>query len=359
MDINNFTKFPVAYNYAYDCDGREHLIVILKSGWKYSSESEELEALNRDEIEIIYSDKYLGNPECSPLYQENDFSFFKPKCDVIAHAYAYPEKDNILSTLCSLEVVDAFKKELRVFPKRYWTYDHGWKIEQEKPLTKQAIHYSLAYGGVDSKNFQNTQQVDTYIENPIGIGYFSDSTDKDIINQNVAQIVYSDEEITHPRKQYRPASFGPINRNVHSRLSLAGTYDQNWFENIRPFLPEDFNLAYYQSAPDDQRIKYLKGGEIVRLNNLSADGIDQFRIPESNFYLQYTKKGNKSQSLKLNADTLFIEPEFKRFTIVYRATIPIELYKKEITNVEVGTPSRAWVRAKMYGKTYKKLGRLG
>jgi len=50
-------------------------------------------------------------------------------------------------------------------------------------------------------------------------------------------------------------TFGPIGRGWSERLKYAGTYDDDWLENVFPFLP-----AYYQAAPADQQLLYLKGG---------------------------------------------------------------------------------------------------
>ena len=49
-------------------------------------------------------------------------------------------------------------------------------------------------------------------------------------------------------------SFGPVGRGWHPRLGYAGTYDQNWLDNVFPFLPADFRDDYYQAAPADQQI---------------------------------------------------------------------------------------------------------
>ena len=50
-------------------------------------------------------------------------------------------------------------------------------------------------------------------------------------------------------------SFGPIGRNFKSRVTLAGTYDKKWLDEIYPFLPADFDEQYYQAAPPDQQIE--------------------------------------------------------------------------------------------------------
>lgn len=40
-----------------------------------------------------------------------------------------------------------------------------------------------------------------------------------------------------------------MGRSWQPRLRYAGTYDQHWMDERLPFLPEDFDLRYFQSAP--------------------------------------------------------------------------------------------------------------
>ena len=70
--------------------------------------------------------------------------------------------------------------------------------------------------------------------------------------------VSNTEEISDPVRdpggRYRPMAFGPIGRGWPSRIRYAGTYDQNWIDNVFPFLPDDFDTRYFQCAPEDQQI---------------------------------------------------------------------------------------------------------
>ena len=60
--------------------------------------------------------------------------------------------------------------------------------------------------------------------------------------------------MTVPWGDYRPMGFGPGRPRLDAPLSYAGTYDQNWLDNVFPFLPADFDERYYQAAPEDQQI---------------------------------------------------------------------------------------------------------
>lgn len=40
------------------------------------------------------------------------------------------------------------------------------------------------------------------------------------------------------------------------RLALAGTYDDTWLAQRHPWLPQDFDFAYWNGAPEDQQIAF-------------------------------------------------------------------------------------------------------
>ena len=95
-------------------------------------------------------------------------------------------------------------------------------------------------------------------------------------------------------------SLGPIGRGWEPRYKFAGTYDQNWIDNVFPFLPSDFKDAYYQAAPLDQQIDYLRGGEEVVLQNLTPEGYTRFQIPQVQvpvaFFLKKERRKNQMVS---------------------------------------------------------------
>ena len=128
-------------------------------------------------------------------------------------------------------------------------------------------------------------------------------------------------------------SFGVIARSWEPRYKLAGTYDQNWIDNVFPFLPADFNNAYYQAAPIDQQINFLQGNEVVELTNLTPQGRTVFRLPKQEVPVTFfLKKGDKEQRQAM-ADTLVIEPDLNRFTITWRVNLPLRKSIFEVIKV--------------------------
>jgi hypothetical protein len=147
-------------------------------------------------------------------------------------------------------------------------------------------------------------------------------------------------------------SFGPIGRNWTPRPKYAGTYDQDWIDNVFPFLPSDFQDRYYQCAPEDQQCEYLGGGEEVVLRNLTPEGYISFKLPLVDVPVTFYLKSYEEKEVAAVCDTLMIEPDLGRFTMVWRASLPLRRNMFEVAQVVAGRMSSGWYRARELGKTY-------
>jgi hypothetical protein len=162
----------------------------------------------------------------------------------------------------------------------------------------------------------------------------------------------SNEQVTAPNGRYRPMAFGPVGRGWQPRLDFAGTYDQNWLDNVFPFLPSDFDDRYFQAAPGDQQIEAPQGGEEVILLNLTPQGRAHFRLPATDVPVAFFPRSGKAIHQRGVLDTVLIEPDAGRLCLVWRASMPLRRNLFELAEVLVGPMSRAWWRARELGKTH-------
>ncbi len=356
MRLQNFSKLQAHYTMGLQKDGKECVVIVAKGSWSIPFDEEKPKLIFDNPLPMIEADEFLGEPGFSPLKYDNDFVRFKPYCDVIMHASAYADVGYRAKYVdVNLRVDDKIDKSIRVHGPRVWRSDLGLvSISESEYFERQAIHYGIAYGGMD-RTWEDEGQTATYLANPVGIGYLPNAPRKVIVGQPAPQLESLKHRISGVN-DYSPAmSFGPISKNYSERLQYAGTYDDYWNENIRPLLPDDFDERFYQCAPCDQQMPYIKGGERVTLSNL-CEGRKEitFTLPDSDIYMAVQRKGGDEEILDVCADTLIIEPEEKRFSIVYRAHTAIQYYSSELETLIVGKPTKAWRRAKMLGKTYKR-----
>jgi hypothetical protein len=145
-----------------------------------------------------------------------------------------------------------------------------------------------------------------------------------------------------------------VGRATQGRVALAGTYDQNWLDKVSPFLPADFKDEYYQAAPPDQQIPYPKGGEEVVLTNLTAEGRTAFKLPAHSVPVEYFLKDGPKVLKEGIIDTIVLEPDLGRFSLSWRAHLPLKKSVFEVAQVVVGRMPRGWYRARETGKVYRR-----
>lgn len=122
--------------------------------------------------------------------------------------------------------------------------------------------------------------------------------------------------------------------NTHpTRRALAGTMDDA-FINGTAALPTDFSEAYWNCAPRDQQIPYLRGDERVELTNLCSpdtpgaiidahgNTVLHFTLPKQSTFLLLRQYDGVLATMNLQADTVIVEPEQGIVALVWRVRWP-------------------------------------
>ncbi len=77
-------------------------------------------------------------------------------------------------------------------------------------------------------------------------------------------------KLVDPRDVKRPVGFGPIGRAWPLRRRFLGQISRKVADAAVPDLPDGFDWRYYQAAPLDQRVPFLRGDERIQL-----EGVDR------------------------------------------------------------------------------------
>ena len=350
MELLNATKMHAAYTMGMQPDGRELLVVVIKGTFVIPLHGEK-PALCDEQVGLIEADVFTGEPGFSaPLY-ESDYAPVKPRCDVILNGSAYAPGGHPTERVTVSLSIGQVRKGFDVVGDRFWRRDvFGFTPTQPQLFTVMPISYDNAFGGVDYLN-PDPGKRDAYLWNPVGKG-FCPKSNAYIEAKAVPNTEQSGRPIGSPAGSYRAMSFGPIGRAWQPRPQYAGTYDQNWIDTVFPFLPDDFDDRYYQCAPEDQQTDYLRGGEELVLENLTPQGYVRFKLPAVELPVTFYLKSYEGVERAAMCDTLVIEPDLERFTMLWRASLPLRRNMFEVAQVVTGRMPRGWYRARDLGKTY-------
>jgi len=351
MELLNATRMRAGYTTGMKPDGRELLVATVKGTFRLPRDGDEPQ-LADDQVALVEADVFTGEPGLSASLYETDYVPVKPKCDVLLNGSAYaPAARPTTRTSVSLQV-GAISKSFDVVGNRLWAATIvGAVSSPPEAFTTMPISYDRAFGGVDSAH-PDPAKHSCYEFNHAGVGFHQQTGREFIDGKPLPNTQEPGQPVENPRGSYRPMAFGPIGRVWSPRVKLGGTYDQNWIDNIFPFLPPDFDELYYQAAPPDQQMDYPVGGEEVVLRNLTPEGYTKFRLPVLNMPVVFYPRHGENYERNAVVDTIVIEPDLNRFTMTWRSHIPLRKNIFEIEQILVGEMPKGWYRARELGKTY-------
>ncbi len=350
MDLLNSTGMQAGYTMGMKPDGRESLVVAIKGTFIIPKPGEAVK-LAEQQLPLIEADTFTGEPGFSAPNSEVDYAPIKHRCDILLNGSAYASQGKPVSKVQVGLKVGSLVKTFVVTGDRFW--DAGLSISPGKPAEFEVmpISYDVAFGGLDNFH-EDENKHSAFMKNPVGKGFHENLSSSLVDDTPMPNTEELGQAVQMPGGNYQSMAFGPIGRGWASRLKHAGTYDQNWIDNTFPFLPADFNEAYYQAAPEDQQIPYPKGGEEVVLVNLTPEGRAAFTIPVIEVPVVFFRKKGEKYETQAVIDTIVIEPDKGIFTMTWRASLPLKKNIFEIPQVLAGKMSRGWWRARELGKTY-------
>ncbi|WP_437900068.1 DUF2169 domain-containing protein [Sorangium sp. So ce124] len=196
--------------------------------------------------------------------------------------------------------VESLPVRLAVFGASGCALDKRLLVRDRKPFQRMPLVYEKAARGANG------------LENPFGI----DASD-------------GEARVLDPQDPARPAGLGPIARAWPVRKRLLGKTRRETLEGPNAEIPAGFDWSYFQAAPPDQRIDYLRGDEWIVLENLHpAARRLEMRLPRARGMARIhglaMPPATGGDVIELNADTLRIDGAEQRCTVVWRQIVPVD-----------------------------------
>lgn len=350
MELINNAKHTIAKaTIMLDKAGFEYLMVVIKATYNLPNNY----CIPRPIIPpqpLCYTDIYNADVGTSvPLY-DNDFVLRKQKCDVIFNANAYSPQKKPTNNIIVSAKVGSMSKNISVFGQRKWDkINQSYQAKEIEFFTVVPLHYGFSFGG----QYKYQDKLICHPSNPLGMGYFIEES---INNQSLMQqLEQPNNLIKTPESKNEPIAFSVLPRQYGLRAKYAGTFDEKWRQEIAPFLPDDFDERYFQSAPTDQQIPFPKGKEIVTLINMHPKRPEiNFNLPRlNNIPVRIYNKNNNINLINPNVDTLYFEPNNDFFSVVWRCCFPIQRIH-DIEQILIGPLLNAGSKKNINNSTCKK-----
>jgi hypothetical protein len=342
MELINSTRMVAGFTMGLEPSGRELLVVVVKGTFQIPTYGEPVR-LADEQLPLVMSDTFTGEPGRSAPVYEVDFAPHKPRCDVLLNGSAYAPAGRPTTRVEVGVRVNGMVKSFAVVGNRRWQSGlRGITATSPEPFTLMPITYDRAFGGVDNRHADPSKHV-AFMPNPVGVGFHQDLRPESVDGALMPNTEESSRAITSPSSRvFVPMAFGPLGRGWEPRSKYAGTYDDDWLREHFPFLPPNFDNQYYQAAPMDQQISHLRGGEEIRLANLTPEGTTSFTLPVFDAPIHFFLKKGGREDGRLILDTLVLEPDRQRFAVTWRATRPLRKNIFEVLQTLVGKKSNDW-----------------
>jgi hypothetical protein len=347
MFLENRTHLMAERFTSIDRDAVEHVVVAVKG--TYAIEASGATPLSGEQAPILLADQHYGEPGSSSVRFESDCVPPKPRVDVVVVGHACAPHGREVEQLDVELWVGPRRKRVRVIGDRVW-HGTGPAARQSRPVafSRMPLVYERAFGGTDTSP-EDPEQHRTDMRNPLGRGFCAYG--EGVTGTMLPNIEDPQDLINSWSSRPEPVGFGCVARGASSRIRHAGTYDQKWLDERFPFLPDDFDTRYFQCAPDDQQFPELRAGEVVRCIGMTPDGECQFRVPDESCPI-YVVRRRGLDVLAPQLDTLLIEPDERRFSLVWHASVPAGRKLHDILRIVVGPMTSGEQRAHRSSKHY-------
>lgn len=250
--------------------------------------------------EIIEGDMPAGEDAAGSVRTGSDLVPFKPRAEATCWGYAYaPGGIPVPRLQARIAIANqtgiTFDKVIDVIG------DRTLANPNPVPFLKMPLVFERAYGGPG------------FGANPVGVGFGP--------RANILP------NLLYPKgwnRDTEPAVFAPIPSSWGRRSRLMGNQPLNFSGDSVATIPEQLDVAYFQNAPEDQRLASLEGNEWLLFEHLHPKHSRMTtRLPDiAGMVMAFGFQGADKQ-IPLRLDSLVIDAEREKCIVTCRGSIPI------------------------------------
>ncbi|MGH8502232.1 MAG: DUF2169 family type VI secretion system accessory protein [Gammaproteobacteria bacterium] len=334
---SNTTPFLAELFASTDKDGVKRCVVVVKATFDVAPDGECQPA--GEQAPFVYADEHHGDPGTTAIRYESDFAPVKPRADVLVNGNAIAPKGQAVTALEVALAGPGFATQAVVTGDRIWVEGlRGIEPSHPRPFATMPLVWDRGFGGSDQSHEEVTKN-GSELRNLVGVGFHLNGDKRSILGQPLPNIERLDSRMRSWFDKPEPIGFGPVGRGWQPRIGFAGTYDQRWMDERLPFLPEDFDDRYFQSAPLDQQLSQLAVGAAFGCRNMSEGGQFLARLPPLNIPVRFFFD-DRTESSAVAPDTLILEPGAKRLILVGRVGVLLPRKITALREIQVGQPKR-------------------
>ena len=338
LQLKNSTPFKASIMLLPDRSGIDTLFTVVKGTFSIGEKF----GLAAEQLPVTLAHEHYGDPAATSIRAPSDVSIGKLGTDVLVTGSAWAPDGKPTWQMDVSVAVGPVSKTVRVFGDRAWDASGAVAtMAWVSPFVRMPLVWERAFGGSDETEKGSVAES----RNPVGAGFRAANGAKALGGMALPNIEDPGALIASWKDAPAPAAFAAVAEHWLPRRTYAGTYDEAWQQNRSPYLPSDFDPRFCQVAPVGLVTpRHLTGGEIVALHGMTSGGALRFSLPAVN--LQVAHRLERGQEIRAGVlDTVIIEPDESRLTMVWRAALSCDKSALKVREVEPKLASTAQVAA--------------
>jgi len=245
-----------------------------------------------------------------------DEGFPKACGEFLVYGAAYPPANHTAQPISVKVTLGGLQKNLAVFGERH--FNALGIPSAPEPFASMPVTPAQAFGGA------------SYAQNPLGKGAEESLSERTgLLQRALPNIEMPNRLIVSPSDQPEPAGFWALPAATPQRAKLLGRFDDNWLKTRWPHIPIDTDAAYFQTAPQDQRLNgFFRGDEPITVHNMHARfPVLETSLPRARgriFVAQRTQNNEPVfKELLTKLETVWLLPDQLIGLVLYRAVVAI------------------------------------
>ncbi|WP_257385289.1 DUF2169 family type VI secretion system accessory protein [Tahibacter caeni] len=274
----------------------------------------------------VRNDLWRARENRSGLLVASELIPFKPTTDVLVVGSVRPPDGRPARSWAGALIVGTREKRLRFHGPRRWRHGlmSGWTLSEPEPCEQVSLSYENAYGGVveDKEEYADGE---FHPANPLGCGYVGRHRPDTSRTYRAPQIEAWDSPVVAFGRDAAVGGLGPLPGFFPERLKYAGTYDSAWEADVKPDIPLDMDMRYWQTAPEDQRSDdYLRAGDTISLVGLRPGNPLTLELPPFDPALVCDIAGRPRESRRMNLDTVSVDLDRRHLVLRYHRIVAFD-----------------------------------
>lgn len=328
LQLKNNSGFEAQISAFPDEDGLESLIVVVKAAFDLTH----TERLLDEQIPVHLSDAYWGEPGASSLKEASEMHLHKAMTDFIVTGHAgTPDGRDVDRCQFSVSLGEFGFQAVICGERRF--VGRGGLITSPRPFERMPLIWERSFGGGSPGDEKKKPDFDE--GNPVGSGYLGRRQEAEVEGELAPSVEDPRYLVRKLGDRGKPVGGSFVAPQWKVRRQFAGTYDAKWQRSRAPYLPQDYDRRFQQTAPEGMRLQAPPPpGQKIVVQGLCGYTPIVAAIPRRAAKIAVQVKGQE-QTPETKLETIRVDGDRGALALTWRAVLSCDRALHDVQTVTI------------------------